>query len=193
MSRSSGGDVDLAIPGAQDRDGEMGRGAEAEESYTVARLDARYAKTAKTNNASAQQRRGVQIVELVGKRKREIGANDGVFGIAAIYGVTGEGGRIAEILEAEATISAGSVGSSHPGNSDARAGRKIIRGPSYYFTDNLMSGDYSWAARRQVAFNYVQVSAAYSTGTYTQENLAWLRFGSWKLSDPKRALPNVLR
>jgi hypothetical protein len=135
----------------------------------------------------------VQIVELLGKRERKIGANNGVFGIAAIYGVTGECGRIAEIFESEATILAGTVGSSHPGDAYAGADGKIIRGSGHYFADDLMSGNYSLPVRWQVAFNYVQVSAAYSTGTHTQKDLAGLRFGRCHFSDPKRAMANVLR
>jgi hypothetical protein len=135
----------------------------------------------------------MQIVKLIGKRKRKIRTHDGVFGIAAIYGVTGECGRIAEIFESEATILAGTVGSSQPGNAYASAGGKIIRGSGHYFADDLMSGNYSLPVRWQVAFNYVQVSAANSTGTHSQKYLAGLRFGGCDLGDPKRAMANVLR
>jgi len=135
----------------------------------------------------------MQIVKLIGKRKRKIRTHDGVFGIAAIYGVTGECGRIAEIFEAEAAVLAGTVGSSQPGNAYASAGGKIIRRSGYYVSNDLMSGNYSGAARWQVAFDYVQVGAAYSTGTHTQEDLAGLRFGRCQFSDPKRAMANVLR
>jgi|SRR5208337_1168543 len=171
----------------------MGRGAEAEQADTVARLDSCHTQAAKPNNAGAQQRRRVQIVELIGKREREIGANDGEFSIAAICGVTGECGCIAKIFEAEATVLAGTIGSSHPGNAYTGADGEIIRRSGYYFSDNLMSGDDSGAARWQVALNDVQVGAAYSTGTYPQQDLAWLRFGRCGLGDPKRAMANVLR
>lgn len=193
MARSSSGDVDLAIPGSQDRNGQVRRGAEAEQAYTVARLDARYTQAAETNNAGAQQRRGVQIVELIGKRKRKVGAHDSIFGIAAIYGVTGESGCIAEVFEASATVLAGAIGSSHPGNAYAGAYGKIIRGCGYYFADDLMSGNYSLAAGWQLAFDYVQVGAAHSTGTHTQKDLAGLWFGRCDLGDPKRAMANILR
>ena len=53
MGRSSGGNVDLAIPGAQDRNGQMGRRSEPEEAYTVARLDACHTKASKPYNAGA--------------------------------------------------------------------------------------------------------------------------------------------
>jgi hypothetical protein len=89
---------------------------------------------------------------LIGQRKSEVGANDGVFSIAAVYGITGKGGRIAEILQTQPTIPARAVGSSHPGNADTCADRKALRSScrisGYDLTDNLMSGDYSGARGR---------------------------------------------
>jgi hypothetical protein len=55
-------------------------------------LDARHTKAAKADNAGAQQRGGMQIVQLIGKRKSEIGANDCVLSVAAIHRVTGKRG-----------------------------------------------------------------------------------------------------
>src|ERR1019366_3706775 len=175
----------------------MGRSAEAEQSDAVARLDASHTQAAKTNNACAQQWGSVQIVQLIGKRKSEIGANDRIFRIAAVYGVASKGGRITEILQTKVTIPAGAVGSAKPGNAHARADRKFpgssggISG--YYFADNLMSGDYSRATRWQVAFDDMQISAADSTDTHPHKNLTWLRFRRRDLADTERALPNFLR
>jgi hypothetical protein len=130
---------------------------------------------------------------LIGKRESKIGTHDGVFGIATIHGVTGERGRIAEILESSATVLASTVGSSHPGNAYAGTDGKIICRSGYYFADDLMSGNYSGAERWQIAFDYVQVSAAYSTGTHPHQDLAGLRFGGCDLGNAKRAMTNVLR
>jgi hypothetical protein len=55
-----------------------------------------------------------------------------------------------------------------------------------------MSGDYSRATRRQVAFDDMQIGAADSTDTHPHKNLAWLRFRRLNLANPKRPLPNFL-
>jgi len=134
---------------------------------------------------------------LIGKRKSEIGANDCVFSIAAVDGVTGKRGGIAEVLQTEVTIPASAIRSSHPGNADACADRKFLgsagRISSYNFADNLMSGDDSWATGWQVAFDDMQIGAANSTRTHPYQNLTLLRLRRCHLANPKRALPNFLR
>jgi hypothetical protein len=176
----------------------MGGSAEAEQADTIAVFDAGYAKAAKSNNACAQQRGGMQIVELMRKRKTKIGTNDRVFGIAAVHRIPGKCWGIAEIFQADVTIPARAVGASHPGNPDTCAYRKFFGGSGagssrYDFADNLMPGDYSGATRWQVAFDNMQIGAAYSTHTHPQKNLTWLRLRRRNLANPKRPLPNFLR
>jgi hypothetical protein len=59
MSCSAGGDVHLTIPGAQDRDCQMGGSTKPEQADTIAVLYARHTKAAKTDNAGAQQGGGM--------------------------------------------------------------------------------------------------------------------------------------
>src|SRR6266446_6010206 len=59
MTRSSGGDIHLAIPGAQNRYCQMGRSAEPEQPDTIAALDTGDTKAAKANDACAQERGSV--------------------------------------------------------------------------------------------------------------------------------------
>jgi len=120
---------------------------------TIAVLDSGYTKAAKTNNARAQQRRSMEIVELKGKRKSKVGTNDCVLSVAAIYRITGKRWGIAEILHTEVTIPASAVGSSHPGNAYTRADRRVLHGSGagssrYDIADDLMSGNDSGTTRR---------------------------------------------
>ncbi|WP_433970147.1 hypothetical protein [Tunturiibacter gelidiferens] len=52
---AAGGDVDLAVPAAQDADGKRGGGAEAEETDALSGLSAGDAKAAKSDNAGAEE------------------------------------------------------------------------------------------------------------------------------------------
>src|SRR6267143_5484817 len=109
MSRSSGGDIHLAIPGAQNRYCQMGRSAEPEQPDAIAVLDTGDTKAAKANDACAQERGSVQIVQFIGKRKSEIGANDCVFSITAVDRITGKRGCVTKILQTEVTKAARAV------------------------------------------------------------------------------------
>jgi hypothetical protein len=171
----------------------MGRSSEPKQPDPVAVLDAGHTQAAKAYYAGAQQRGGVEIVELRGQGESKIGANDRVFRIAAVHRVTGKRGRIAEILHAELTIPARAVGSSNPGNAYTRADRKILRCSGYDFADNLMSGDHSGAKGRQVAFDDMQIGATYSTYPHTQKNLTWRWLRPHNFANMKRPLANVLR
>jgi hypothetical protein len=61
----------------------------------LAGLDAGHAQRAKADDAGAQQRRGVQIVEPVVEGVREVRARDGFRRVAAIDIVAGKKRRIA--------------------------------------------------------------------------------------------------
>ncbi len=135
----------------------------------------------------------MQVVELTGKREDEIGARDSVFGVTAIYRVAGECGRVAEIFETEATIAAGAVGSTHPGDADASAGRKFGGGSGNNFADDLMAGDEWRTMQRQFAFYDVEISATDSAGANAQEDLTRLWLRRWDIGDLKRTVSNVLR
>ena len=99
----------------------MRRRAEAEQPHTFAALDAGHAQAAESDDAGAQQRRGFEIIESRGQRNREVRARHGILGVAAVHGVSGEGGRIAQVFFAAAAVLAGSVDPGHPCNAESCA------------------------------------------------------------------------
>ncbi len=106
MGFAAGGDEDFAVPVAEDLDGLAGGGSEAEEAYALARLGACDAEAAEADDAGAEEWGGMDAVESVGERVGEVGADEGVLGIASVGGVAGEGGVVAEVFfvaEAEGT------------------------------------------------------------------------------------------
>jgi hypothetical protein len=90
------------------------------------------------------------------------------------------------------TVQARPVCSRHPGNAYTGADGKIIGGSGYHFADDLVSRDYSRAARWQVTLYDVQISSAYSTRPHPHKNLTWLWFRPCDLANMKRLLQNFL-
>jgi len=154
-------------------------GAEAEQSDALARLNSGYAETAETNNPSAQQRRGIEIVEGVGKAVDEVRAGERVLGVASVDRISGEGGSVAQIFESSFAIGAGSVHATEPGYSNPGAERQIGGGSFNDLAYDLMTGDQRAAERCEFAFNDMEVGPADSAGADAQKNLprfqAWLR------------------
>ena len=66
MGHSSGCNVHFAFPGLQNGDGEACRRAEAEKADSFAGLDARDAQAAKSDDAGAEQRSDVNVVQAAG-------------------------------------------------------------------------------------------------------------------------------
>ena len=102
--------------------GERGGAAEAVEADALAALDARDAQAAEADDSGAEQRRGDDGVEAGGERIGEIGAHRGELGVAAVDGVAGEDGMVAEIFHVVAAEPAIAVDAADPGDADARAG-----------------------------------------------------------------------
>ena len=84
VRRAARRDVDLASPGPQHRNRQVRRRAEAEQPDPLAPLHARHAQAAKSDDAGAKQRRGVQVVQRIRQREHEVGAGQRVLGIAAV-------------------------------------------------------------------------------------------------------------
>jgi len=146
IGAATGDDVDIALPGLQDRNRETGGTAKAVETHSLARLDARHTEAAKTDDAGAEQGRDVDIVETGGQGKCEIGADERVFGVASVDAIAGEDRLIAEIFHVVAAVPAVAIDAAHPGNADARAGRELAgqqigRGAFDDFADDLVAGD----------------------------------------------------
>jgi len=118
---AAGGDVDLAVPVAEDFDHQRGRGSKTEEADALARLGAGDADASEADHSGAEERRDVSVRERWGKRVDEVGSGCGVLGIASVDGVAGEGDVVAEVFFSAAAEGAGAVGASDPGDSDAGA------------------------------------------------------------------------
>src|SRR5258708_3608284 len=122
------------------------------------------AETAESDDPGAEQRRGLLIGELVRNRVDEILRRDDVVGIASVDGIAGELGIIAEVFFPGATILAAAVGAIQPGNADARA-KRVSSGAGAALldcADSLMARRNRGPARRQLAFDDVQVGTANS-------------------------------
>jgi hypothetical protein len=114
MGFAAGDHVDFTVPELEDRDGEAGRAAKAEEADAVAGLDLGYAESAEADDAGAEEWGDVGVVEGVGEREDEVGAFEGVLGLASVDGVAGEGGVVAEVFFVVSAEAAGAVGASDP-------------------------------------------------------------------------------
>jgi hypothetical protein len=171
MVFAAGGDVDVAVPVAEDFDGLGGGGSEAEEANTLAGLGAGYAEAAETDDAGAEERGDVGVVEGVGEGKHEVGADEGVLRIAAVDGVAGEGGVVAEVFFVAETEGAGSVGAADPGDADAGACEEFGGCAFDDFADDLVAEDEGFLDEGQVTFEDVEVGAADSAGEDSEENV----------------------
>src|SRR4051812_42446063 len=122
MRCAASGHVDVAPPDAQHRNCQMGRCAEAEQPNALASLDSRDTQAAKAYDSGAEQRRGMQVVELPGQRGDEIGAGPCVLGIAAVDRITGGRRLVAEVLHSAAAVRTGSGRAADPRPTDTLAG-----------------------------------------------------------------------
>src|ERR1700733_14016850 len=145
--------------------------SEAEQTDALTWFDTGNMQAAEADDARAKKRGGVQVVECCGQGKDEISTRERVFRIAAVNAVTGEGRRIAEILQASFAIGTGAVGPAKPGNTDARAEWNFLRGAADHFANDLMTGNHARLYRRQVAFHNVKIGAAKTTGAHSEKNI----------------------
>src|SRR5581483_1173144 len=172
MRLASRGNIHLTLPGLQDRDGKMCGRTEAEQPDTFALLDACHAQAAKTDDACAQQRRGVQIVKLVGKRKHKVGTGEGELAVASGNGISGESWRVAEVFESLLAVRTGTIGAAEPRDAHAGAVWKIVAGAIHDLAHNLVTGNEAQLFRRKFAFDDMQVGAAHPTRSHAQQHVA---------------------
>jgi len=97
--------------------------AKAKQAHALARFNASDPQAAKANDASTEERCGVQIIEGRGKRDDKVGASESVFRVSARDVIAGERGRVAEILEAFFAIRTRAVSSAEPRDADTRVQR----------------------------------------------------------------------
>ena len=115
--------------------------AEAEEPDAIATFHAGHPQAPESDNARAEQRRCVQVIQTVGQREHEIRSRQGKLGEPAIDRVPRESRRIAEILQASMAIRACPIDAAHPGDSHSCPEGKPRRGPVYNLAHNLVAWD----------------------------------------------------
>ena len=97
---AAGDDIDLAIPGLEDANGERRRAAEAEEADALSALHSGDAEAAEADDARAEQRGDVGSVEPAGSGMAKSARTEGELRVAAVDRVAGEYGVVAEVLHA---------------------------------------------------------------------------------------------
>jgi hypothetical protein len=114
----------------------------------------------------------VGIVEGVGEWVGEVGADEDVLAIAAVDGVAGEDGVVAEVFFAAKAEGAGAVGSADPGDADAHVVWAIRGGAVDDLADDLMAEDKRAVEETEVALGDVEVGATDSAGEHAKEDMA---------------------
>jgi hypothetical protein len=170
----------------------MCRGPKTEQPHPLPVLNSRHSETAKTDDAGAQKRCSMQVIQRVGKGKHKASLGHSIIGISAVHGVTGESGRIAEVFSAVLAIPARPVNPANPGNSNPRPQGGSRRRAFYDLTYDLMARNQLFPAGWKLAFGNVQVGPADATGSYPQEDLPRLGERSGNLANPKRVSENIL-
>ena len=171
MGLAAGGDEDVAVPVAEDGDGLAGGGSEAEEADAFAGLSARDAEAAEADDAGAEEWSDVGVIEGVRECVDEVGADEGVFGVATVDGVAGEGGIVTEVFFVAETEGAGAVGAADPGDADACACGVFVCCALDDLADDLVAEDEGIVDEGEIAFEDVEVGAADSAGEDAEEDL----------------------
>ena len=186
MRFAARGNVHLAVPGEQDRDCQVGGGAEAEQAHMLAGLNSGNTEAAKTDDARTEQRSGMQIVKLAGQRKDEVPARYGIFGVSPIDGVTGEGRRIARF-----SLRRGSnrrFRRHRPSRNAHTGAQRQFRGSPRRCLLRFDGRESADPQSREVAFDNMQVRPADSASPHAQPNLIRLEWRLRRLFDGQNAL-----
>ena len=141
-----------------------GGGSEAKEADAFAGLGSGDSQAAESDDAGAEKKRSdVGVVELGRQGEDEVGRGGELFSIAAVGGIAGEGGVVAEVSSWLRQKGAGAPSVvADPGDADpcadGEAGRSGAIGD---FADDLVAEDEGLVNRsREVAFEDVEVGAA---------------------------------
>src|SRR5262249_13675782 len=129
-------------------DREMCGCTEAKESDAFPLLDTCHTQAAKTDDAGAQQGRGMQVIEFIRQGIDEIVAGERQFSIATRDGVAGKCGRVAQVLRASLTVGARTVRAAEPGDADARTEAQLVGCAIDYLAYDLMARDQAQLFRR---------------------------------------------
>jgi hypothetical protein len=121
----------------------------------------------------------VQCIQRGRKGKNEVGAGDCELREAAVYAVTSEGWRVAEVLKMMLAVPALTVCSTEPGDSYTGSEWQLGRCACDDLTDDLVAGNQVLPLRRQLSFYDVQVCAANSASQHSQKNLPTAGLRLW--------------
>jgi hypothetical protein len=133
----------------------------------------------------------MQVVEVRWKSENEIGSGEYIFRIASMHCVSGEGWRIAEVLETAPAVWAFAVDTADPGDTYAHTKGKVCRRSLHDVADDLVTRNQVLHPGRQFAFNDVEICPAHTTGTDSEENVTRFHFRSRHLLDHKGPYGNV--
>jgi len=128
-------------------------------------------QAAKTNDARAEQRGDMHVIQTGRQRKSEVRARQGIFGIASIYGISSEGRPITEILQSVTAVPAIAIYATHPGNTGSGSQRQLRGRTLNHLSDNLMARNELRFKRRQVPFNDVQVGTTDPAGNHPKQDM----------------------
>ena len=153
---------------------QVGRASETIEPNGRTRRDARAFDRSEADDARAEQRRRMLVVDRIGQTVGKIFAHDGLLGISAIAIPSGKACVGAEILAAFAAVSAATVGFAQPCDADPIADFEAPAPGTQAFdhTDDLVSGNDSGMFAGKIALDEVQVGPANAAGRDAHRNLS---------------------
>jgi hypothetical protein len=113
----------------------MCRSAKAKQTHSLTWFHSSNPKAPEPDDAGTKQRRSVQIVHCLRKRKDKVGTGRGIFRVTAVDCITGKSWRIAEIFQSVIAVPAGAVDTTTPGNSNPGSLWQLCRFPDNFAHD----------------------------------------------------------
>src|SRR6266446_4069340 len=152
-------------------DDEMRRSSESVETQVFSRTNSSEPVRPISNNARAQQRRSMVVVEDIRNGIAELGRHDAVFGVSTVDVISSKTAIDAEVLKPATTVFAAAISRVQPSNPDAISFFMVSDARTKRVDDahDLMSRNHRTLVRREVAFNSMQIGLAKSA----EVNLNW--------------------
>ena len=168
----------------RDLDRTPGRRAEPEEPEPAVRLDAADPQCAIPDDASAEQRRRGNVVDLLRQPHRDVCSGARELGKAAIAIPAGEDRQGAQVLAAFAAEPADAACPGEPRDSRPVSGHPAldVRARRLDAPDDLMPEDDRQLPRCEIALGELKVGSAHAARRDTQEQLARSGLGHRELS-----------
>lgn len=128
----------------------------------------------------------MQVVEFGRKPEHKIVPGRGIFGIAAVNGVSSKDRRVAKIFQATATVGTISINTANPRDTDARAEGQLGGGAVDDISDNLVAWDEWTLSLWQLPFDNMQIGAAHPARANSKKYLICCKLWPGSLFDLKR-------